>query len=594
MSKEQKPRCIVKAGQCLLPKQENQELLARNHLRYLRKIFTRKSQLVMYLGLVDMHILDKSVPPGLRIDVKPPGYKNVINERDMDKWFTTLQQCSASLLTLLRKMYIKDIEKCESIIKYSVTQLTTIITSLRGVERKVVRNDVLGLLDKISQECNKDLVSKFDVAEERIIFDKAMKEDRNKILETFLNHDRKVSFADRNNNLEELEESRTKSGQLQSTCCDMDVENNAHEGEHERRWIEEQTDLMQRLTLDESKRTYDNIYPSQASTTNDYGFRQTGTGSTNFLGTSSLGRSFIRSDTFAKNETKNRIQAEEEEMKYLEFINGVTNDILTRGIYSDRVLTQVMQRHLDQNRSRLNESRMRHMLMKLQEDLGVSADISSRGFRSTSAYSSGYEGSSYNRSPSPESKANQGSLRSASWKSDASSRSGRLSFSETKQSSKPPVSASSGSPSIRSSVKRQKGILKTPGTSSGSDLEAKSTAFSSGDEDDKRVKKKVSVERLPSTSLEENPDKPSDNHDKSIHSDIGTSEASRPVPAKRSSIVSTSGSHIAESVYSVDAEKNKKIVTEDNAVTNENGSVENITAVTRQEDGLADSDLDDF
>ncbi|XP_077965806.1 uncharacterized protein LOC120335413 isoform X4 [Styela clava] len=565
MSKEQKPRCIVKAGQCLLPKQENQELLARNHLRYLRKIFTRKSQLVMYLGLVDMHILDKSVPPGLRIDVKPPGYKNVINERDMDKWFTTLQQCSASLLTLLRKMYIKDIEKCESIIKYSVTQLTTIITSLRGVERKVVRNDVLGLLDKISQECNKDLVSKFDVAEERIIFDKAMKEDRNKILETFLNHDRKVSFADRNNNLEELEESRTKSGQLQSTCCDMDVENNAHEGEHERRWIEEQTDLMQRLTLDESKRTYDNIYPSQA-----------------------------RSDTFAKNETKNRIQAEEEEMKYLEFINGVTNDILTRGIYSDRVLTQVMQRHLDQNRSRLNESRMRHMLMKLQEDLGVSADISSRGFRSTSAYSSGYEGSSYNRSPSPESKANQGSLRSASWKSDASSRSGRLSFSETKQSSKPPVSASSGSPSIRSSVKRQKGILKTPGTSSGSDLEAKSTAFSSGDEDDKRVKKKVSVERLPSTSLEENPDKPSDNHDKSIHSDIGTSEASRPVPAKRSSIVSTSGSHIAESVYSVDAEKNKKIVTEDNAVTNENGSVENITAVTRQEDGLADSDLDDF
>nr|XP_039259876.1 spermatogenesis-associated protein 7 homolog isoform X3 [Styela clava] len=334
--------------------------------------------------------------------------------------------------------------------------------------------------------------------------------------------------------------------------------------EHERRWVEEQTDLMQRLTLDESKRTYDNIYPSQA-----------------------------RSDTFAKNETKNRIQAEEEEMKYLEFINGVTNDILTRGIYSDRVLTQVMQRHLDQNCSRLNESRMRHMLMKLQEDLGVSADISSRGFRSTSAYSSGYEGSSYNRSPSPESKANQGSLRSASWKSDASSRSGRLSFSETKQSSKPPVSASSGSPSIRSSVKRQKGILKTPGTSSGSDLEAKSTAFSSGDEDDKRVKKKVSVERLPSTSLEENPDKPKENHNKSIHSDIETNEASRPVPAKRSSIVSTSGSHIAESV---DAEKNKKIVTEDNAVTNEKGSVENITAVTRQEDGLglADSDLDDF
>lgn len=38
----------------------------------------------------------------------------------------------------------------------------------------------------------------------------------------------------------------------------------------------------------------------------------------------------------AQSETKRRIQEEEEEYKYLQFVNEVTNDILTTGIYSDK------------------------------------------------------------------------------------------------------------------------------------------------------------------------------------------------------------------------------------------------------------------
>lgn len=37
-----------------------------------------------------------------------------------------------------------------------------------------------------------------------------------------------------------------------------------------------------------------------------------------------------------KSVTQLRIEAEDEELKYLDFINEVTNDILTQGIYSDR------------------------------------------------------------------------------------------------------------------------------------------------------------------------------------------------------------------------------------------------------------------
>lgn len=584
MSGKPKSRSIVKADLCLLPKPEYQELLARNHFRYLRKLFTRKSQLVMYLELVDIHILEGSIPPGLRINIKPPGYSDFATGSDVEEWITTIRRCSTDLIALLRQKYVKDIEKCETIIKYSMAQLTTIISSLRGVERKIARNDVMTLVEKISQECNKDLLSRFAVAEEHFIFDEAMMEDRFRVLENYMNRDKKVGC-----NFENELKWKNHGNSDEEPDCTMNISSPAHYGENERKWVEEQTDLMQRLTLDESKRTYDNIYPNRTSmSTDDYGFRQTGTGST-LLGSSCLGRTFIRSDTFSKNETKNRIQAEEEEMKYLEFINGVTNDILTRGIYSDRVLMQVMQRHMDQNRGRLNEGRMRHMLIKLQEDLGVPPDVSSRGFRTTSAYTSGYEEKSLDSSPKKRSVSPEG-LKSASWKSDASSRSAasKLNFLESKHATKPPVSTSSNA-SHSGNVKRQKGILKTPGTSSGSDMEAKYVTLSSGDEDEKKARqKKISVENeaLTTNTLEGNLDVKGTTHAIPCPSERTTSPT-RPTPVKRSSIVSHSGSHIADSV-SLDENQPDE-------VKSHNETPERTIPVTTKHGNISDgSDLDDF
>ncbi|KAF4101854.1 spermatogenesis-associated protein 7 isoform X2 [Onychostoma macrolepis] len=64
-----------------------------------------------------------------------------------------------------------------------------------------------------------------------------------------------------------------------------------------------------------------------------------------------------------------KVSAEEEELMYLEFITDVTNEILTQGLYSDRVLKRVFERHIDMNRHRLDENKMRHLLDNLQEDL---------------------------------------------------------------------------------------------------------------------------------------------------------------------------------------------------------------------------------
>ncbi|XP_075700497.1 spermatogenesis-associated protein 7 isoform X2 [Rhinoderma darwinii] len=66
---------------------------------------------------------------------------------------------------------------------------------------------------------------------------------------------------------------------------------------------------------------------------------------------------------------RQRSSSREEELVYLKFVADVTNEILTLGLFSDRVLERVFQRHLEENRHRLDEGKMRHLLDILRKDL---------------------------------------------------------------------------------------------------------------------------------------------------------------------------------------------------------------------------------
>lgn len=70
------------------------------------------------------------------------------------------------------------------------------------------------------------------------------------------------------------------------------------------------------------------------------------------------------------------VSAEEEELMYLEFISDVTEDILSKGHISDRVIDRVMKRHIDMNLKKLDEGKMRHLLEVLREDLKEPANMS--------------------------------------------------------------------------------------------------------------------------------------------------------------------------------------------------------------------------
>ncbi|NXG69792.1 SPAT7 protein, partial [Baryphthengus martii] len=62
----------------------------------------------------------------------------------------------------------------------------------------------------------------------------------------------------------------------------------------------------------------------------------------------------------------------EEELLYLAFIEDITNEILSLGLFSNRVLEQLFEYHIQENKTRLDESKMRHFLAVLKADLGCS------------------------------------------------------------------------------------------------------------------------------------------------------------------------------------------------------------------------------
>ncbi|XP_030308351.1 spermatogenesis-associated protein 7 [Calypte anna] len=85
--------------------------------------------------------------------------------------------------------------------------------------------------------------------------------------------------------------------------------------------------------------------------------------------------SFLRETSLYSQQSSARtiIEAEEEEILYLAFIEDVTNEILSLGVFSDRALEQLFECHIQENKNRLDESKMRHFLDVLRADLGCSS-----------------------------------------------------------------------------------------------------------------------------------------------------------------------------------------------------------------------------
>ncbi|XP_043328653.1 spermatogenesis-associated protein 7 isoform X2 [Cervus canadensis] len=69
--------------------------------------------------------------------------------------------------------------------------------------------------------------------------------------------------------------------------------------------------------------------------------------------------------------------SDEEELLYLSFIEDVTDEILKLGLFSNRFLERLFERHIKQNKHHLEEEKMRQLLHVLKVDLGCTSQESS-------------------------------------------------------------------------------------------------------------------------------------------------------------------------------------------------------------------------
>ncbi|XP_060040612.1 spermatogenesis-associated protein 7 [Erinaceus europaeus] len=73
--------------------------------------------------------------------------------------------------------------------------------------------------------------------------------------------------------------------------------------------------------------------------------------------------------------TERKVYSDEEELLYLSFIEDITEDILKLGLFSNRFLEQLFERHIRQNKHHLEEEKMRHLVHVLKLDLGCENSV---------------------------------------------------------------------------------------------------------------------------------------------------------------------------------------------------------------------------
>ncbi|XP_046355876.2 spermatogenesis-associated protein 7-like [Haliotis rufescens] len=124
-------------------------------------------------------------------------------------------------------------------------------------------------------------------------------------------------------------------------------------------WLQEQASKAQIRMNNGMKTPMDQIDETEQPPVN--GAMRTSSGSarlTKSFGTKSLNRQ--------------RMSEAEDEQQYVLFAKQVTEEVLNRGIYTDRVLKKVFDRHVEKHKGKLKISRMRAILDKLRTDFGIS------------------------------------------------------------------------------------------------------------------------------------------------------------------------------------------------------------------------------
>lgn len=124
------------------------------------------------------------------------------------------------------------------------------------------------------------------------------------------------------------------------------------------KWIREQSKVQ------ENKETMKSTLGEEDPYDTSVDFGKTGEMSLTY---GTLGSTKTRADLGSSK----KMSAEDEEGMYVKFMKDVTNEILDRGIYTDRALRQVFKAHVAQNKGILDELRMYQITDNIRKELNI-------------------------------------------------------------------------------------------------------------------------------------------------------------------------------------------------------------------------------
>ncbi|XP_078000360.1 spermatogenesis-associated protein 7 homolog [Glandiceps talaboti] len=171
---------------------------------------------------------------------------------------------------------------------------------------------------------------------------------------------------------------RNTSSQMQTMKLDSDDDVVRRERDHDK-WVEDQARRVAAMKLNEtgvSEYMTDSVFESTLRDQSPDRFNSTRPFTTMHSDADDYGQMKTEprpysSHRFTRRLNSMRLKEEEDELKYLEFVTDVTTDVLNRGIYSNRVLTQIFDKHVERKRGQLEERRMRKLMDQLRLDLGI-------------------------------------------------------------------------------------------------------------------------------------------------------------------------------------------------------------------------------
>ncbi|XP_048457284.1 spermatogenesis-associated protein 7-like [Rhincodon typus] len=94
---------------------------------------------------------------------------------------------------------------------------------------------------------------------------------------------------------------------------------------------------------------------------------------------------------------KSKLMAWENEMKYLQFLKEVTDDILLRGYHSNRILENIFQIHVERSKYHLNEDKLKNILQNLRHELQTDLAVSSSEYNAAAVQKTLLLGKTFDR-----------------------------------------------------------------------------------------------------------------------------------------------------------------------------------------------------